>query len=308
MQKVRNLVDSYSLPPQPNSSVIWIASTEASYCAKSSHFHYNYLLKFVIVIGVQGLGPSSSRKKNLGLSIFNSALPQLHNATSAKAAMRAALCVPAPSSALLKYLKSQSEAACFYGPNSQRGFAARHSSSRSSLLGNRSINCPSRISSRCLSTAIARSATAKTGPLNLSQNRLATSKIHTSTGQCRSIPKNKPLGGGGVVRGQRGRSTWSKPRIWLHKLWWAGRNRYNGGKGLRPDDLARGREDGSETSVFSLGRVVSAKAAAQPKLRCTELDEYGNVTLASGEFKKSELIAKVWEFSIPFIRRNTNRD
>ena len=29
------------------------------------------------------------------------------------------------------------------------------------------------------------------------------------------------------------------------------------------------------------------------KMRCTELDEHGNVTLVSGEFKKSELIAKV---------------
>lgn len=44
--------------------------------------------------------------------------------------------------------------------------------------------------------------------------------------------------------------------------------------------------------MFSLGRTISAKAAAQPKLRCTELDENGNVVLASGEFKKSELIAK----------------
>ncbi len=54
-----------------------------------------------------------------------------------------------------------------------------------------------------------------------------------------------------------------------------------------------GSEDGSDTSMFSLGRHISAKAAAQPKLRCTELDENGNVVLASGEFKKSELIAKV---------------
>lgn len=70
-------------------------------------------------------------------------------------------------------------------------------------------------------------------------------------------------------------------------------NRSTGGRGLRPDDLPRGRGDSTETAVFSLGRAVSAKAAAQPKLRCTELDENGNVTLASGEFKKSELIAKV---------------
>ena len=28
-------------------------------------------------------------------------------------------------------------------------------------------------------------------------------------------------------------------------------------------------------------------------MRCTELDDQGNVTMVSGEFKKSELIAKV---------------
>ncbi|KUJ23527.1 cora-domain-containing protein [Mollisia scopiformis] len=63
---------------------------------------------------------------------------------------------------------------------------------------------------------------------------------------------------------------------------------------LQPDDLPRnfGGDDGNDTSMFSLGRHISAKAAAQPKLRCTELDENGNVVLASGEFKKSELIAK----------------
>jgi magnesium transporter len=41
----------------------------------------------------------------------------------------------------------------------------------------------------------------------------------------------------------------------------------------------------------SPGRV--AKASNEPRLRCTEFDEHGNVTLVNGEFKKSELIAKV---------------
>lgn len=40
----------------------------------------------------------------------------------------------------------------------------------------------------------------------------------------------------------------------------------------------------------SLGRL--ARTANELKMRCTELDEHGNVTLVSGEFKKSELIAK----------------
>jgi len=41
------------------------------------------------------------------------------------------------------------------------------------------------------------------------------------------------------------------------------------------------------------------KAANEQKLRCTEFDENGNVVLVNGEFKKSELIAKVcrhWAF------------
>lgn len=41
----------------------------------------------------------------------------------------------------------------------------------------------------------------------------------------------------------------------------------------------------------SLGRIM--RPANELKMRCTELDEHGNVTLVSGEFKKSELIAKV---------------
>lgn len=46
--------------------------------------------------------------------------------------------------------------------------------------------------------------------------------------------------------------------------------------------------DGGGTTV---GRTVG-KAPNELKLRCTEFDENGNVTLVNGEFKKSELIAK----------------
>lgn len=41
----------------------------------------------------------------------------------------------------------------------------------------------------------------------------------------------------------------------------------------------------------SLGRMT--RSANELKMRCTELDDQGNVTMVSGEFKKSELIAKV---------------
>ncbi|GKZ60021.1 magnesium ion transporter [Aspergillus niger] len=49
--------------------------------------------------------------------------------------------------------------------------------------------------------------------------------------------------------------------------------------------------DGTEGS-FNIGRGLVAKASNEPRLRCTEFDSTGNVTLVNGEFKKSELIAK----------------
>ena len=45
------------------------------------------------------------------------------------------------------------------------------------------------------------------------------------------------------------------------------------------------------TNGNSLGRV--SRPANELKMRCTELDGEGNVTMVSGEFKKTELIAKV---------------
>jgi hypothetical protein len=49
-------------------------------------------------------------------------------------------------------------------------------------------------------------------------------------------------------------------------------------------------EDSPGSAGSSLGRML--RPTNELKMRCTELDEHGNVTLVSGEFKKSELIAK----------------
>ena len=51
-------------------------------------------------------------------------------------------------------------------------------------------------------------------------------------------------------------------------------------------------DDGTETS-FNIGRGLVSKATNELRLRCTEFDKNGNVTLVNGEFRKSELIAKV---------------
>ncbi|KAK5941637.1 magnesium ion transporter [Knufia obscura] len=62
-----------------------------------------------------------------------------------------------------------------------------------------------------------------------------------------------------------------------------------------PDLSFSGNGSYEETSaqLFNLSRALSRNpAGTELKLRCTEFDSNGRVTLVSGEFKKSELIAK----------------
>jgi hypothetical protein len=63
---------------------------------------------------------------------------------------------------------------------------------------------------------------------------------------------------------------------------------------LRPDDLPP-LALLSDPAGTIFGR---SKATNELKLRCTEFDENGNVILVNGEFKKTELIAKVWCHSV----------
>ncbi|KAM0333586.1 hypothetical protein ACHAQA_002251 [Verticillium albo-atrum] len=77
---------------------------------------------------------------------------------------------------------------------------------------------------------------------------------------------------------------------WKEKLWGVGARR--GSKPLQPTDLPAHDEVGDGTSMFNYRRILTAKAASEPRLRCTEVDEDGEVILVDGEFKKMELIAK----------------
>ncbi|KAI6249054.1 Mitochondrial inner membrane magnesium transporter [Erysiphe necator] len=82
-------------------------------------------------------------------------------------------------------------------------------------------------------------------------------------------------------------------RTWIFTKLWGKNKVFKNDNPIRIDNLYQSRtEENHDSSMFSLGRYISAKAATQPILRCTEIDEKGNVVLASGEFKKSELIAK----------------
>lgn len=76
---------------------------------------------------------------------------------------------------------------------------------------------------------------------------------------------------------------------WQERLWGVGATK--GSKPLKPDDLPN-HDDGDTNSMFNTRRTLTAKAALEPRLRCTEVDDSGDVILVDGEFKKSELIAK----------------
>jgi hypothetical protein len=60
---------------------------------------------------------------------------------------------------------------------------------------------------------------------------------------------------------------------------------------LTDEDLRLQMEEESG-SIFPR-RSLTAKAALDPRLRCTEVDGNGEVIMVDGELKKSELIAKV---------------
>ncbi len=223
------------------------------------------------------------------------------------AAMRAVIYSPAPSLKLLRFLKSQSECICFFSPNPRPGFTFDHAVPQGIQLRPCIAKTPSKPTTRCLSTTAPRKATVEANFLNLEflWPRSATSITNTKSSNSRDPARSKRSQYGRTLINQRASSSGSKK--WHQKLWRVTSSKV--GRPLRPDDLPStlfGSEESNDTSMFSLGRSISAKAAAQPKLRCTELDEHGNVVLASGEFKKSELIAKVCNFSPHFCRYSTN--
>lgn len=198
--------------------------------------------------------------------------------------MRSALHAPVPSSALLKFLRCQTEEICFFSTNPASGFVFDHAAPRTIYPRSGIAKSPKRYTS----PAATQHVVLKAGLINLDFSWPRT--VTTARLQPRShgVVRDKKLVSERSIGAIRSFSTRTKWFPWRRKLWGVSSKR--GGQ-LHADDLPA-RDDNSGDD-YSLGHRISAKAAAQPKLRCTELDENGTVVLASGEFKKSELIAKV---------------
>lgn len=114
-----------------------------------------------------------------------------------------------------------------------------------------------------------------------------------SSSLCRACPRAKPaLGGFSTSARRRSFEKKTHEPTWQERLW--GTSVKKRGKLLKADDLPPRDEYEHGSSMFTSRRVLSAKAALEPRLRCTEVDENGKVILVDGEFKKTELIAKVY--------------
>jgi len=201
--------------------------------------------------------------------------------------MRSSLHSPVPSSTLLRFLKSQSEGICFFSQNTRPGFIFDHAAPRNqSQTGSRIGSLAPKVPSRSLSTTKPKCATVEAGFGHLDflfpRSAAVTARQRPQSSQFKGAVRVLDIS-------QRNSSSRTKWQDWRRRLW--GVTSKRGRHPLHMDDIPPLKD--SDDSAFILGHRISAKAAAQPRLRCTELDENGNVVLASGEFKKSELIAKV---------------
>ena len=190
--------------------------------------------------------------------------------------------VHVPSRSLLRFLRSQSET-CFLGSRAPSGTCDRPANSKH-LRQYPDIRTKQR-SVRCFSTSAIRTATPETSFLDTLWPKSKVSNPSKSSA-------NSPRSGQPPVYQPPypTRHVSTNPQSLFRKLF-AFRARHEPSMTQEALPLPALLDDGLQSSL--MGRRPGGKASSELKLRCTELDENGNVTLVSGEFKKSELIAKV---------------
>jgi hypothetical protein len=192
--------------------------------------------------------------------------------------------VAAPSTRLLRYLKHQSE-----------------QFSHPTKLGSR-ISCPGRSRKIRLASTSCREVKLLPAPRGYAHGLYNNSRIapNSPSDACwTSDPYHGPSSLYGSPSHHRRRSSLGETnRPSLRRLFSSGRlsslwnilglglKGQTGARTLDLPPLASFLEDGQ-----SPGRIL--KPTNEPRLRCTEFDEHGNVTVVNGEFKKTELIAKV---------------
>ena len=186
--------------------------------------------------------------------------------------------MPAPSAALLRFLKSQTEHTS-HSTLISSGIRQNHGLSRLHFRQG---------SRRFFSTSPRSHATVEASLLNLDFLRKRPKQNLFEAIQ--PADSRRP----GIVfftshdRRDTSRAASTDDRSFVRQLWQSKRQKTD----WRPQESSPPTgflDDGAGTS---LGRN-KGKISNELKLRCTEFNEDGKVTLVNGEFKKSELIAKV---------------
>ncbi|KPM45054.1 Mitochondrial inner membrane magnesium transporter MRS2 [Neonectria ditissima] len=199
--------------------------------------------------------------------------------------MHPALRPPVPSRGLLRFLRSQSKRA-FASCSDKNGPAVGAIAAPALCRRARSSNSPTKKQLRSLGTTCGRrTATLESSFLDM-EPLLRRLRPRDQVGAAKSSF--------GTTSSSRKWFKWDDTDYdtptWQERLW--GSSARKGAKPLKPDDLPSHDEFGGSSSMFSSRRSLAAKAASEPRLRCTEVDEHGKVILVDGEFKKTELIAK----------------
>ena len=177
-----------------------------------------------------------------------------------------------PSASLLRYLRSQSE--------NTYVFTSACGTSRKPRVHNQPSRMPAlrNASSWAYITPLQCRATLQTNLPTISRSR--------GSPRCRATLDQSP-----PPITVFSRATHTKSRPLLRRLFDLRRSKVAAVSKLNRTGGPALVDEGTEGLNF--GRGLAAKASNELRLRCTEFDNNGNVTLVNGEFRKSELIAKV---------------
>jgi len=198
----------------------------------------------------------------------------------------------APSPTLLRFLRAQSEALIFSQKDIKVGCAGLSRRRPNAFPGAPTPHCGVKsvgrgLSARLLSTVTSR----RNATLHAAVWDLESILPKSLRGQRTTVTDNKtkppPASGGS----QRHSSSDLSPRE-CQPRWkeWLFGPAMKGGSRVDDRDLCI-QLDAETGSIFPR-RSLTAKAALDPRLRCTEVDGNGDVIMVDGELKKSELIAK----------------
>lgn len=199
------------------------------------------------------------------------------------------LTVSAPSSSLLRFLKSQSEELCFFTPS--RGLTCQNARTGRKWTASRNARRDLPNSIRWLTTTSPRQAVVESSLLNFDILRPPPKRPPPPANALRHESWTGTFGNHTREISSHSRYASTDPRPWLHRLWKQKERKEK--INLRPTELPPLPSFLDDVGGTSLGRKKPGKAANELKLRCTEFDNEGKVTLMDGEFKKTALIAKV---------------